>query len=186
MGTHLERSKLGSRSQPQLQRATLAQLLERAVPYEWWRAPFDPKLRILTWFAGAALLAHLLFLLTLPWLLEASDSDFFLIFRGTLHGLLFWVADRVPLLLGLNLLALLSYLWLVWRTRGLRASRLEWHWAAFGEVVAGAAGAFPLAASLAIILVNLILWIVIICLGVLFGLLTLWLLGAFFGALLEG
>jgi len=170
--------------QPQkLQRATLPQLLERAVPYEEWRAPFDPKLRVLTWLAGAALLAHLLFLAGLPWFLRASHSDFFLVFGGTLHGLLLWIADHIPMLLALNIVALLVYLWLAWRTQGMRAGRLDWHRLAFGEVVAGAAGAFPLAVSLFFILLNLVLWILIIFFGICLG---LWFLGALFEALLRG
>lgn len=166
-------------SQPQLQRATLSQLLERAVPYEHWRAPFDPQLRSLTWLAGAALLAHLLFLLALPSPSTAVSSGFFLVLRGALSGLLLWISAHAPLLLVLNLVALLAYFWLVWRTRGLQAGRLEWHWAALGEVAAGAAGAFPLAVSLAIILINLILWIFIITAAV-------WLAILILGAILEG
>ena len=172
-GTQLELGR------SRLQRATLPQLLERAVPYERWRAPFDPRLQRLAWLAGAALLAHLLFLILLPSPPLTGSSGFFLVLHGALRGLLLWISAHAPLLLALNLVSLLAYLWLVWRTRGLRAGRLEWHWAALGEVAAGAAGAFPLAASLAIILINLIIWILIITAAVWFAILIL-------GAILEG
>ena len=158
-------------TQPQqlpLQRATLPQFLARAVPYEQWRAPLDPKLRTLTWLAGTALLAHLLFLMVLPWLLRATSSGFFLVFGGTLRALLSWIAGHTLILLALNIVALVAYLWLAWRTHGLKAGKLNWHHLAFGEVAAGAAGAFPLMVSLTLTLLNLILWILIISIGLYF------------------
>lgn len=151
-------------SSKELPRATLSQLVARAVPYEHWRAPFDQKLQRLTWLAGAALVGHLLFLWSLPGLLEWSYSGFFIVLGGVLRGLLSWVAAYAPLLVALNVIALVIYGALVWRTRGLQAGTLRWQQVAFGEVVAGAAGAFPLAASFVIFLLNLLLLIVAICL----------------------
>jgi len=162
-------------STKELPRATLSQLLERAVPYERWRAPLDRKLQMLTLLAGAALLAQLLFLWNLPGLLEWSRSGFFLVGGGILRGLLSWLAAHATVILLLILASLGLYLVLVWRTRMLQAGGLTWHRVAFAEVAAGAASAFPIAVSLAIILVNLVLWVLAICL-------FLW----FIGFLLSG
>jgi hypothetical protein len=162
-------------SAEELPRATLSELLERAVPYEQWRAPMDPQLQLLTWLAGAALLVHLLFLVELvPGWLEWSRSDFFLAFQGTFQGFLSWVADHSRWLAPLNLAALVLYLALLWRTRNLQTGTLTWQHVAFGEVAVGAAGAFPLTVSLAIILFNLILWILAIAF-------FLWILGLALG-----
>lgn len=163
----------------ELPKATLSQLVERAVPYEHWRAPFDQKLQLLTWLAGAALIMHLLFLWSLPGLLGWSRSGFFLVFGEVLHGLLFWIAAHAPLLVVLNLIALVIYLVLMERTGGLKAGTLKWQRVAFGEVAAGAAGAFPMAASLAIILLNLLIWILWICI-------LLSILVSILGAMLSG
>lgn len=151
-------------STKELPRATLSQLLERAVPYERWRAPLDRRLQMLTLLAGAALLTQLLFLWLVPGLLRWSRSGFFLVLGGTLHSLLSWLAAHAAVMLLLTLAALGLYLMLVWRTRMLQAGGLTWHRVAFAEVAAGAASAFPVAVSLAIILLNLILWVLAICL----------------------
>jgi hypothetical protein len=161
----------------QLKRATLSELLEQAIPYEQWRAPLDPRLQALTWLAGAALFVHLLFLFSLPWWLEMSRSGFFLVGGGILRGVFSWISVHTPWLLILNLMALAAFLWLVWHTRGLQVGRLTAHRLAFAEAAAGAASAFPLAVSLAMILLNLILWILVVVASVA---LLCFLLGAFF------
>lgn len=161
-----------------LPRATLPELLERAVPYERWRAPLDSRLQILTWMAGAALLAHLLFLTFVPSGIEWSRSGFFLLLREPLHGMLAWMATHWTILILLNVLAIGIYVWLLWRTRGLQTGGLIWHRTAFGEVAAGVTGAFPLVATLLILILNFILWCVIIAAA-------LWLFGVVLGALFS-
>ena len=147
----------------ELPRATLSQLLERAVPYERWRAPLDPRLQRLTALSGIALLFHLIFLMVfLPGLLAWSHSNFFLAFGGLLGGLLSWMAAHAFLLALLNLVALSIFLALVWRTQRLKAGNLRWQRTAFAEIATGALGTFPLVVSLAIILFNFILWCLII------------------------
>lgn len=162
-------------STKELPRATLSQLLERAVPYERWRAPLDRRLQMLTLLALAALAADALFVIVLaPALLSWSHSGFFLVAGGILHGLTSWVVAYAPLLLLLNLGALALFCMLLRRTRGLQTGTLTWQRAALAEVAAGAAGALPMAVSLAIILLNLILWVLAICL-------FLWLIGLLLG-----
>jgi len=173
----------------ELQRATLADLIERAVPYERWRAPLDQRLQLLSWLSGASLLTHLLFVSLLPQLLAWSRSGYFLILGEALYGLLSWISAHMPLLLGLNMAALAIYFALLWRTQSLQTGTLVWQRVAFGEVVAGAVGTFPLAVNLAIALVNLALWIVIIIVAIVVGTLitiaAFWILGAFLGAAFE-
>lgn len=181
---------ISDRDGKELPRATLADLIERAVPYERWRAPLDQRLQLLTWLSGASLLTHLLFVSLLPQLLAWSRSGYFLVLGETLYGLLSWISAHTPLLLGLNLAALVIYLALLWRTQSLQVGTLVWQRVAFGEVAAGAVGTFPLAVNLAIALVNLVLWIVIIIVAIIVGtLLTIaafWILGAFLSAAFKG
>lgn len=166
----VNRQREGQRRE--IPRATLSDLLERAAPYERWRAPLDPRLQQLTWLSGAALVAHLLFLGFLPQLLEWTRSGFFLVLGGVLQGIFLWIADHALLLGVLNVVALSVYLALLWRTRGLRTGTLAWQRVAFGEVAAGAAGALPLAVSLGVAALNVGLWIVVIAIGLVIGILS--------------
>ena len=148
----------------EIPRVALADLLERAVPYERWRAPFDARLRLLTWLAGAALLAHFLFLLVLPGMLQWGHSAFFVWFGGTFRGLLAWMREHMTLLALINLTALGVYLALLWHTRNLHMGTLTWQRVAFGELAAGAVGTLPLVVTAAIIFINILWWIFVICL----------------------
>ena len=76
----------------------------------------------------------------------------------------------------LNLICAGMYVALLITTRGLEAGRAAWHWIAFGEVTIGAVNGFILALEVAIVVINLVLWIVaittvmLIVLGLLTGL----------------
>lgn len=173
-----------------LGRTTLGDLLERAIPYEHWRAPVDRRLRVLTWVAGGVLVLNLALLTSLPVLVELSRGEFFMVLGDVLEGLFTWLQERAPLLMVLNMLGLGLYGVLLWRTRALETGTLLWQRVAFGEVIGGAVGAIPLTVSLGIGVVNVALWIVAIVIGVILGLLgTIAIFGLMFlllGAFLQG
>jgi len=148
-----------------LPRVTLPQLLKRAVPYERWRAPFAPRLQVLSWLAGGILLLHLLFIFGASSVMGAGDSPFFIFLGDFFSGIGCWVENHAPLLLGLNLAALLVCAWLVWRTRGLRSGKINWHYVAFGETAVSAVGAFPMFMVVFIVVFNLFLWVGAVILG---------------------
>ncbi|MBC7264768.1 MAG: hypothetical protein H5T64_10515 [Chloroflexi bacterium] len=149
-----------------MQSVNLAGFLSRATAYESWRAPIDHHLRRATILAGPTILAGLLLILVLPSIVPVFTSDFFLVL-GDQFGQILWALYQCsPFLATLNLASLVMYLVLLVATRGLSAGRAQYHWVAFFEVVIGAANGFVMALELAIIVVNIVLWIVIICLCV--------------------
>lgn len=147
-----------------MESVNLEAFLRRATPYERWRAPLDPRLRQAVIVSGISIATALVVLWTLPTLLPLSDSDFFLVLGPQFGGILDAMYQARPLLVGLNLISVAVYVALLAFTRGLRAGRAEWHWAAFGEIAIGAVNGFILALEVAMVVINLVLWIIIITL----------------------
>lgn len=147
-----------------MESVNLEAFLRRATPYERWRAPLDPRLRQAVIVSGISIVTALVVLWTLPTLLPLSDSDFFLVLGPQFGGILDAMYQARPLLVGLNLISVAVYVALLAFTRGLRAGRAEWHWAAFGEIAIGAVNGFILALEVAMVVINLVLWIIIITL----------------------
>lgn len=125
-----------------METVNLEGFLHRATPYERWRAPLDPRLRQAVILSGISIATTLVALWTLPTLLSLSDSDFFLVLGPQFGGVLAAMYQARPLLVGLNLTSAAAYVALLAFTRGLRAGRAEWHWAAFGEIAIGAVNGF--------------------------------------------
>ncbi len=144
--------------------------LRRTTPYERWRSPLDPRLRQGVIVSGVSIITTLVALWMLPSLLSLSDSDFFLVLGPQFGGVLSAMYQTRPFLVGLNLISAAAYVALLVFTRGLKAGRAEWHWAAFGEIVIGAANGFILALEVAIVVINLLLWIIIITIAIAVGL----------------
>ena len=147
----------------------LADLLSRTTPYEQWRAPIDHNLRRAALLAGPTILAGLLLILALPAMLPLTDSSFFLVLGDQFGGILLALYQLTPFLVAFNLASLVVYLVLLVATNGLEAGRPHYHWAAVVEVLIGAANGVVMALELAIILINIVLWIVIICLCIVAG-----------------
>jgi len=147
----------------------LAELLSRTIPYEDWRAPIDDNLRRAALLAGPTILAGLLLILALPAMLPLTESSFFLVLGDQFGGILLALYQLTPFLVAFNLASLVVYLVLLLATNGLEAGRPHYHWAAVVEVLIGAANGLVMALELAIILINIVLWIVIICLCIVAG-----------------
>ncbi|HEU5101918.1 MAG TPA: hypothetical protein VFU22_23010 [Roseiflexaceae bacterium] len=152
-----------------MERANLDWLLRRATAYERWRAPLDTRLRQAIVMSGAGSALVLLTLWALPLISQLEPSPFLLFLRpqfGAILGLL--SRARLPLLV-LNLVCAMNCVALTIATRGLRAGRGLWHWVGFCQAAIGAINGLILALALAIVLLNLALWV--ICAAVALGLL---------------
>ena len=140
-------------------------LLSRATPYECWRAPIHPRLRLAAIASGPSILICLVPLFALLTItfgslvdsLRAGDPGAWLL--GPLCGLL-------GLLAVIDVAGLILYIPMLVATRGLREGRSPWHWAAFGEGILGAVHGFFVALGLAVVVLAAIIWLVMICLFV--------------------
>lgn len=150
--------------------------LSRATPFESWRVPLDPDLRRAVIWSGMSIGLTLFAIWMLPGLLRWSESDYFVLLRTPFQRIL-WVlyTVRTELIL-FNLASLALYVVLLIATNQLQAGRVLWHRVATVEATIGALNAFVLALESAIVLINLVVWIValilaaIIFMGILAGL----------------
>lgn len=149
-----------------MESVNLEAFLRRATPYERWRAPLDPKLRQAVILSGVSIATTLVALWALPALLPLSDADFFLVLGPQFGRIMATLYQARPALVALNLTSASMYVALLAATQGLKAGRAVWHWAAFGELAIGAVNGFILALEMAIVLVNLVLWIIIITVAI--------------------
>jgi len=151
---------------------TLDRFIQAATPYERWRAPLDQRLRVSVLLSGVSILTSLLLLLALPPQPDAADSWFFLVLGGLFRSLLSLLQSAWPILLAINLVSAALYALLLVFTSGLRAGRPIWHWIAFIQIIVGAADGCILALQLAIIVINIALWVlaVLLVLGFFYGL----------------
>lgn len=132
-------------------------------PYETWgTVDIDPRLKQAVTWSGVTTLITCLALLGLPYLMQVSASRFFLLFQAPLQGLLFlcWEYQRWLVILNLATLGTYATLWFV--TQQMQASQLVWLRVAYAEAIIGAINGFILLLCSAVIVVNVIAWIVII------------------------
>jgi hypothetical protein len=149
-----------------MESVNLKRFLDRATPYERWRAPLEPSFRRVVILSGITIVTTLIVLLLLPKLVPLADSSFFLVLGPVFGGILDAMLDAWPVLLAVNLASIALYAALLFFTQGLKAGRAVWQWAAFGEAVIGAVNGFVLTLELAIVVINLLLWIVIITVAI--------------------
>jgi hypothetical protein len=156
-----------------MERVNLEWLLYRATAYERWRAPFDARLRRSVALSGVCMLATLLILYGLPMLSPLTRSSFFLILRTYFATMLELLLQARPFIFALDLIGASVFVALLALTRGLREGRAAWHWLGFAEVAIGVFNGFVLALALAIVAINLALWLLIIAFvgGLLLGVL---------------
>lgn len=133
----------------------LRSLLERATPYEAWRAPLDETLRRGVYMSAASTVLGLVVIMALPGL-HAAGVRSAMILQGPMVGLLRGVATFSPLLGAMNLFAMALHLVLLVVTRGWLEGRPLHHWAAGGMTVVGALNAFIVAMGLSLFLLNLV------------------------------
>jgi hypothetical protein len=138
--------------------APLAALLARAVPYDSWRAPFDPTLAALCRRVGRFSIAFLA-ATTFGTLVVAvlMDEGFFRVLEGPIEALLgHW---KSLLLYACGMLALW---WMVQQTTdGLTVGTPLWHRIAFLSALAGTPQPVIVGLITIVIAVNLVVWILI-------------------------
>jgi hypothetical protein len=124
---------------------SLASFLDSATPYEQWRAEFDPNLRRLVHLSGLSLAVMLVVLQLLP------SQAFLLVLK--------------PVLMGINLVALVVYGVLLVLTHGLKQGRVTLHWVAMGQVALGALNALLFSLTIFVIVVALALGVLVALAG---------------------
>ena len=148
-----------------MKRFTLDDVIQRSTRYEKWKAELDPRLQQGLVWSGYAIFGAIGFLLLLPVLLSWATTDLFLVLGPEFQSICFFLLNLMPLLLTVNLIAVVAYIALLWITEGLEKPPVAvWHYTAFAEVALGAVNAFVLALAGAIVVLNLFLWVLAIAL----------------------
>ena len=144
-----------------MRRVTLEEFLGQARPYEYWRAPLDPRLYQSLLWSGCCIALIGLLLCELPWLQAA-------------FGGLLGVVDHARITLAMvNVSSAVVYIALLKHTQGLRAGRLVWHWAAMALTIVGVADGFILVLVAANIVVTIGLSILGFAINLTLGMLAL-------------
>ena len=151
----------------------LGALLDRAVPYEQWRAPLDLHFKRLVVWSGISTVTALVGLLMLGPMLNLAQSGFFILGQGVLVRLLWAMLEMQPWLIGANLVTLAVYGGLLAATHWLEAGPLTWQRVAMAEVVIGGLNFFVLSLEAALVVINVAIWIVIVVAAVAAAILAL-------------
>ncbi len=152
----------------------LGALLDKAVPYEQWRAPLDPQFKRLVVLSGIGSVTALVGLLMLGPMLNFAHSEFFIVGQGMLVRLLFAMLEMQPWLIGANLVTLAVYGSLLAATHWLEAGPLAWQRVAMAEVVIGGLNLFVLTLEATLVVVNIVIWIVMLAMAFVFACTFLW------------
>ena len=139
----------------------LDHVLDKSTEYELWGAPFDERLRQATIISGATIVLNLGALLMLPGFISFTYTEFFLVGSGFMRGLLLFMYQMQPWLIGLNLVCMIAYGVLLYFTNQLESGNAHWHDLATAEVVIGTICGLILAVELTVIVLNVAIWIVI-------------------------
>lgn len=159
---------------------TLNDLEVVTTSYEDMPVPFDPALRRNVGWSLASISASLVLLWALPSLVYWSQSSgFFLALGGVFIGILDLILAVQPLIITINVVALLLCVLLFRSTNNLEAGSADWHKLAMAENYVGAINGGIMALEVAILVGNLILWIII-------GILAVVLAFVFLAALAAG
>ena len=147
----------------------LDHVIARSTEYELWGAPIDQRLRQATIISGSTIVLNLLGLLMLPGFISFTYTEFFLVGSGFLRGLLLFMYQMHPWLIGLNLVCMAAFGVLLYFTNQLESGNAHWHDLATAEVVIGSICGLILAIELTVIVLNVAIWIVIGILAVVVG-----------------
>ena len=112
--------------------------------------------------SGISLFTTLLCLLALPQLLTWSYSDFFILLKPQFQGILRFLYPWQLTLIYFNLFCLAVYASLLIATQQLQAGRAIWHQIAFAEISIGVINGLLLTLEIAILVINIVAWIVVI------------------------
>ena len=147
----------------------LDHVIARSTEYELWGAPIDQRLRQATIISGSTIVLNLLGLLMLPGFISFTYTEFFLVGSGFLRGLLLFMYQMQPWLIGLNLVCMAAFGVLLYFTNQLESGNAHWHDLATAEVVIGSICGLILAIELTVIVLNVAIWIVIGILTIVIG-----------------
>jgi hypothetical protein len=137
----------------------LDELLRRGAPYEGWGAPLAPGLRAGALLSAGAFGGMLALLALLEPAEEALRHPLWLVLPAQLFDLIAWALPRRPLLAGVWLSYLLAIGCIAVLTRGLRRGAIIWQQVLFGIVILGALHGLALSALAALLLFNLLIWL---------------------------
>lgn len=147
-----------------IERVTISDLLEQSVIHEHWITPIDPNLRTGLYWGGAGIgLAIPVGLIGTPLLTSWMYGGFFwflgpqaVLLMDTLHS---------PLWISVNVVGVVLFGMLYWQSEGLTAVVMAWHWVGTALVVLGALNIVAMTLPLAIVVLNLVAWIVLFVLA---------------------
>ena len=139
----------------------LHRLTEQIMPYEaWGEVELDPRLRRAVVGSGITSVVTLLALLNLPLIWQWSTSDFYLLLRPQLQAAVAWCWRLQQPLTIFDLVSVAVYVGLLILTHQLERGRLWMLRIAYGQTLIGALNGAILTLSLAVIVVNVVAWIV--------------------------
>ena len=156
----------------------LDHVLAKSTEYELWGAKFDDRLRQATIISGATIVLNLGALLMLPGFISFTYTEFFWVGSGFMRGLLLFMYQMQPWLIGLNLVCMIAYGVLLYFTNQLESGNAHWHDLATAEVVVGSICGLVLAIELTVIVLNVAIWIVVGILAIVALFVALAILGA--------
>jgi hypothetical protein len=137
-------------------------LLQRATAYEQWRTPLHESLRTSMLLSLGSTFSVLLALWLLPFLMPLGDAEVLLLGREWLAASLAWAYERRDLLLSISGGVLLAQVLACALTGALRAARLGGHWLLLVMIGAGVLHGFVLSLALAVLLFNVLFWLLLL------------------------
>jgi hypothetical protein len=144
-------------------------------PYEGWgEVELDPRLRRAVLWSGITTVVTLLALLNLPMIWQWSNAEFFILLQPQLQAVVRWCWLMQRSLVWFNLASVGVYVTLLVITHQFQRGRLWMLRIAYGQSLIGMLNGLILSLALAVIVVNLVAWIVaaIVCLLLFFSFLT--------------
>ncbi|MBV7334981.1 hypothetical protein KFU94_43435 [Chloroflexi bacterium TSY] len=139
----------------------LSRLTQQVMLYEvWGEIELDPRLRRAIVWSGITSIITLLALLNLPLLWQWSRADFWLLLRPQLQAAVLWCAQMQRPLLIFNVGSVVVYVVLLILTHQLQRGRLWVLRVGWAQSIIGALNGAILTLTLAVIVVNIIAWIV--------------------------
>lgn len=149
-----------------MQPVTLETFLEKARPWEHWRAPLDPKLRDAEILGGISAIATPALLWLIPILGGFGATPFFFFFGAQFSGVFSLLEFLRPLLVIVDIVTFVLWLMVGAGTNDFTAGRRGWHRVAFVVAALGAVSPFVLTLvlgfALFFFLLNLVLWLLLL------------------------
>lgn len=153
---------------------TIGDLLERSTDIDGWVTPIDPSLKTGLWWGAGGIVASIPIGFLFTSTLAAWSYSGFFMFLGPLAVFLLSLL-RSPVGITVNVIAAVLIAILYWHSDGFVADKIVWHKLGMGLVALGALDIFVVTLPVAIIALNVLVWVVLgvmalaIVFAVLFG-----------------